>query len=68
MKQKLLSLVEEMASYQWLFTKSPEKDFTRKKKWSFAEIMKFMLIMEGKPLKNELLEYFDFNKFTPSNT
>ena len=38
------------------------------KKWSFEEIVKFMLTMEGKSLKDELLEYFDFNNFTPSNS
>lgn len=27
-----------------------------------------MLTMEGKSLKDELLEYFDFNNFTPSNS
>ena len=67
-KQKLLSIIEEMDSFHWLFVKNPEKDFSRKKKWSFYEIMKFMLTMEGKSLKDELLEYFDFDCLTPSNS
>lgn len=67
-KQKLLSIIEEMGSYRWLFTKNPETDFSRKKKWSFKEIIKFMLTMEGKSLKDELLEYFDFSNCTPSNS
>lgn len=67
-KQRLLSIVEEMNSYHWLFTKNPEKDFSRKKKWSFEEIVKFMLTMEGKSLRDELLEYFDFDNSTPSNS
>lgn len=67
-KQRLLSIIEEMDSYCWLFTKNPETDFSRKKKWSFEEIMKFMLTMEGKSLRDELLEYFDFDKSTPSNS
>ncbi|MCI8323741.1 MAG: IS4/IS5 family transposase, partial [Lachnospiraceae bacterium] len=33
-KQKLLSIITEMDSYRWLFTKNPETDFSRKKKWS----------------------------------
>ena len=57
-----------MASYHWMFTKNPESDFSRKKKWSFEEIMKFMITMEGKSLRDELLEYFDFNNSTPSNS
>ena len=67
-KQKLFSIIEEMDFYHWLFTKSPEKDFSRKKKWSFDKIMKFMLSTEGKSLKDELLEYFDFDNLTPSNS
>ncbi len=67
-KQKLLSIITEMDSYRWLFTKNPETDFSRKKKWSFEEIMKFMLTMEGKALRDELLEYFDFDSSTPSDS
>lgn len=67
-KQKLFTLIDEMDSYHWLFTKNPGKDFSRKKKWSFAETIKFMLTMEGKSLKDELLQYFDFSNQTPSNS
>ena len=55
-KQKLLSIITKMDSYYWLFTKHPKTDFSRKKKWSFEEVMKFMLTMEGKALRDELLE------------
>lgn len=57
-----------MDTYHWLFTKNPDTDFSRKKKWSFEEVMKFIITMEGKSLKDELLEYFDFNNDTPSNS
>ena len=67
-KNKLFSIIEDMNSYSWLFTKNPDKDFTRKKKWSFEEMMKFMLSMGGKSLKDELLKYFDFDNITPSNS
>lgn len=67
-KQKLLSIIEEMDSYHWLFTKIPGTDFSRIKKWSFEEIMRFILTMEGKSLRDELLEYFDFDSSTPSNS
>ena len=67
-KERLLSLISQMNTYHWLFTKHPEKDFSRVKKWSFEEIMKFILFMEGKSLKDELLEYFDFDNQTPSNS
>lgn len=67
-KKKLFSLIEEMDTYHWLFTSKPDTDFTRVKKWSFEKVMKFMLCMEGKSLKDELLEYFDFQNETPSNS
>ena len=67
-KEKLLSLISEMDMYHWLFTKHPETDFSRVKKWSFEETVKFILFMEGKSLKDELLEYFDFDNHTPSNS
>lgn len=67
-KQKLLSIVKNMDAYHWLFTKCPEKDFSRKRKWSFYEMMKFMLAMEGKSLRDELLEYFDYDNNTPTNS
>lgn len=68
LKGKLFTLIEEMNSSCWLFTKNPTKDFSRKKKWSFSEMMKFMISMEGKSLKDELNEYFEYNFETPSNS
>ena len=67
-KERLLSLISEMNTYHWLFTKHPETDFSRVKKWSFEETIKFILFMEGKSIKDELLEYFDFDNHTPSNS
>ena len=67
-KKKLFDLIDEMDTFHWLFTKNPKKDFSRKKKWSFGSVLKFMIIMEGKSLKDELLEYFNFDKATPSNS
>lgn len=67
-KERLLSLISQMNTYHWLFTKHPETDFSRVKKWSFEETLKFILFMEGKSLKDELLEYFDFDNQTPSNS
>ena len=60
-KEKLVSLINEMDQYHWLFTRNAEKDFSRIKKWSFGEIMRFIISMEGKSLKDELLEHFNFS-------
>ena len=67
-KEKLLSLINEMDQYHWLFTRTPGKDFSRIKKWSFAEILRFIISMEGKSLKDELLEHFNFSIDTPTNS
>ena len=67
-KQTLFSLIEEMDSYHWLFTKNPDKDFSRTKKWSFNEVIKFILSTESGSLRDELLKYFEYNLTTPSNS
>ena len=67
-KAKLQSLINEMDQCHWLFTRNPEKDFSRIKKWSFGEILRFIISMEGKSLKDELLEHFDFSVDTPTNS
>ena len=67
-KQKFFSFIDQMDSYHWLFTKNPGKNFSRKKKWSFTETIRFILTMEIKSLKNEFLEYFDFSTQTLSNS
>lgn len=67
-KDKLFSIIDEMDSNHWLFTQNSGKDFSRKKKWSFETMIKFMLTLEGKSLKDELLEFFDYNNITPTNS
>ena len=67
-KKKLQALIDEMDHYHWLFTRNPEKDFSRIKKWSFGEILRFIISMEGKSLKDELLEHFNFSVDTPTNS
>ena len=67
-KEKLLGLISEMNQYHWLFTRNAEKDFSRIKKWSFGETVRFIISMEGKSLKDELLEYFNFSTKTPTNS
>lgn len=67
-KEKLTSIIEEMEECHWLFTKNPSRDFSRHKKWSFSETMQFILNLQGRSLKDELLYYFDFQNETPSSS
>ena len=48
------------------FTVHPNKDFTRKKKWDFATVLKFIISMESQSLKNELHKYFGYTADCPS--
>lgn len=66
-KATLWKLINEMSVDTEPFTVNPEKDFKRKKKWDFASIMKFIISMEGKSLKDELLKYFEYSVDHPSN-
>ena len=65
-KNRLLSLIQEMASLPWLFVKNPAADFSRRRKLDFASTIQFILSMENGGLKNELLDYFRFSVDTPS--
>ena len=67
-KKKLLSLIEQMETQRWLYTRNPGKDFSRVKKWSFGEIIRFIISMEGNALGDELLKYFDYSADTPTNS
>lgn len=55
-KESLFGTINEMAQYQWLFVKQPEKDFTRNRKLSFEKMMTSFLMIEGGSLKKELLD------------
>lgn len=67
-KHTLFSIIDEMNDHRWLFTKTPGKDFSREKNGDFYEMIKFMISMESRSLKDELLHYFDFDVNTPSNS
>ena len=65
-KNILWHLIEDMALRASEFTVNPSKDFTRKKKWDFATLMKFIISMESQSLKNELHKYFGYTTDCPS--
>jgi hypothetical protein len=60
-------MIDQMATNLSQFTVNPEKDFSRKKKWDFPTLMKFIISMEGQSLKNELHKYFGYTLECPSN-
>ena len=68
LKGKLLSIIEEMDRAPWLFARDPPKDFSRVRKWSLSETIRFTISMEGKAVRDELLEYFDYSAGAPTNS
>ena len=66
-KATLWELIDAMGANVSDYTVNPEKDFSRKKKWDFATLVKFIISMEGQSLKNELHKYFGYTTDCPSN-
>ena len=54
-KERLRSIIREMASNPGLFVKNPGKDFTRKRKLDFENMLILLLGMGGGSLQMELL-------------
>ena len=53
-KTALWDLIDEMSQNKFNYVVHPSKDFSRKKKWDFPTLMKFIISMESQSLKNEL--------------
>lgn len=60
-KGKLDTVLAEMHEYSWLFVNNPEKDFTRKRKLDFKEMLNILLSMGSNTLKLELMKYFSYD-------
>ena len=57
-KYKLTEAIMQLSEVSWMFVKKPERDFTRKRKLDFNQVVSFLLAMEGGSLTTELLKYF----------
>lgn len=66
-KENLNKILSEMDTYSYLFCKNPEKDFTRKRKLDFKEMLRILLSMGGNSLKLELMEYFSYSVATATS-
>ena len=56
-KKQLLSLIGEMATVPWLFSKNPSTDISRIRKLDFASTIQLILSMESGSIKKELLDF-----------
>jgi len=66
-KSTLWNIVNDMASDCSAFVKNPGKDFSRKRKLGFVQLIRFCICMQSGCISHELLKYFFFNSLcTPS--
>lgn len=59
-KSTLWGTVDAMSCILTLFVKNPGKDFTRQRKLSFVQLIRFCICMESGCISHELLKYFSF--------
>ena len=65
-KRTLIKTVKEISSDSQIFAKNPKKDFSRKRKLTAEKMIYSILSMSSKDLKCELLDFFKFDKNTPT--
>ena len=65
-KNKLSSLIHEMATAPWLFSKNPEVDFHGTENLILYLQFNFFFLWKVEASKKELLDYFQFSVDTPS--
>ena len=58
--------ISELANNPCLFLRNPNVDFSRKRKIDFKTFIGIMVNSGGATMSKELLDFFDFNKNTPS--
>ena len=67
-KNTLMQDIADMEQIRWLFSKHPQTDFSRERKFNFSTTLHFLLGMETGTVRQELLKYFSFSPATPSNS
>ena len=62
-KEKLNSIISDMASHPWLFSNNPGRDFMRQDlgKLSFYDTMRLIIGMGKGSTNEEIMDYFDMD-------
>ena len=63
---RLDSILKETEEVAWLFSKTPDRDFSRKRKLPFHQLVRMLIGMAGNSLSHEMLNCFHFNVDTPT--
>lgn len=66
LKKYLFSLIDEMGQNHALYTRNPNHDFSRIKKWSFSKTLLCTLSIGAGSLNSELLKFFYFDPNMPT--
>jgi hypothetical protein len=67
-KNKLISIVEEMAEHPEYYVKNPKQDFTRNRKLTFKSVIEILLSIGGGSISKELLKHFNYDAVTASSS
>lgn len=64
--EKLDSILKDAESNSWMFSRTPGKDFTRRRKLPFHRLAKTLIGMAGNSLSHVMLDCFHFSRNTPT--
>jgi hypothetical protein len=67
-KNKLMSIIDEMAQQRECYVKNPERDFTRNRKLNFKSVIEILLSIGGGSISTELLKHFNYDAVTASSS
>lgn len=67
-KKILMDEIQKLTSRKDDFVKNPGKDFSRKRKISFSDVISTLISMEAGSIRSELLEYFSFSSNSPTTS
>lgn len=62
--RNLTKAIDDFKSISSLFCENPSKDFSRNRKISLEDLVRFLLSISGKSINQELLEFYDYNVST----
>ena len=68
LKNKLKAIIKKMSTSLENFVRNPLKDFIRKRKLYFEDIINLLLSINGNSLSKELLDYFQYDSNTASTS
>ena len=67
-KRKLDEAITQLCEVSWMFSKHPDRDFTRTRKLPFRKVISFLLSMEGGSLTTEMMSHFGYSTDTASSS